>query len=69
MDVERELEIKKAQALKELINLKWKRMEYTKIFLSERWNTLSQKEKDAIKAEAEELDRKIEALEMLCRKW
>jgi len=69
MEVERELEIKKAQALKELINLKWKRLEYTKIFLSERWNTLSQKEKDTIKAEAEELDRKIAALEMLCRKW
>jgi len=35
-----------------------------KIFLSERWDRLSEKDKDAIKAQVEELDRKIDALEM-----
>jgi hypothetical protein len=63
-----EKEIKKAEAFKELMNLKWKRLQYTKMFLSERWETLTEKEKETIKAEAEELDRKIANLEMLYRK-
>ena len=57
-------EKKREDVFRELMNLRWKRMELVKIFLSERWDTLTEKEKDAIKAQVEELDRKIGALEM-----
>jgi hypothetical protein len=57
-------EKKREDVFRELMNLRWKRMELVKIFLSERWDTLSEKEKDAINAQVEELDRKIDALEM-----
>jgi hypothetical protein len=59
-----EREKKREDVFRELMNLRWKRMELVKIFLSERWDRLSEKEKDAIKAQVEELDRKIDALEM-----
>jgi hypothetical protein len=59
-----EREKKREDVFRELMNLRWKRMELVKIFLSERWDTLSEKEKDAINAQVEELDRKIDALEM-----
>jgi len=59
-----EREKKREDVFRELMNLRWKRMELVKIFLSERWDTLTEKEKDAIKAQVEELDRKIGALEM-----
>ena len=45
------------------MNLRWKRMELVKIFLSERWDTLTEKEKDAINAQVEELERKIDKQE------
>jgi hypothetical protein len=57
-------EKKREDVFRELMNLRWKRMELVKIFLSERWDRLSEKDKDAIKAQVEELDRKIDALEM-----
>jgi hypothetical protein len=59
-----EREKKREDVFRELMNLRWKRMELVKVFLSERWDRLSEKEKDAIKAQVEELDRKIDALEM-----
>ena len=59
-----EREKKREDVFRELMNLRWKRMELVKIFLSERWDRLSEKEKDAINAQVEELDRKIDALEM-----
>jgi hypothetical protein len=59
-----EREKKREDVFRELMNLRWKRMELVKIFLSERWDTLTEKEKDAIKAQVEELERKIGALEM-----
>lgn len=59
-----EREKKREDVFRELMNLRWKRMELVKIFLSERWDRLSEKDKDAIKAQVEELDRKIDALEM-----
>jgi hypothetical protein len=58
------MEREREDVFRELMDLRWKRMELVKIFLSERWDRLSEKDKDAIKAQVEELDRKIDALEM-----
>jgi len=55
--------MEKKDIMKELIRLRWKRINLASIFLSERWKTLSQEEKDAVKTQADELDHKIEDLE------